>query len=121
MRNTPISTRLQRTRRRFKPRTRKRGSPIRAALWASAVELAKDYGLYRTTQALRLEMPPISNSPSTGPRKSLSNRAKGGCQLSAGPRLARLSVSLAAADRYCLNRSGIDLLVRPNGYQTVFP
>jgi hypothetical protein len=57
MRNPPISTRLQRTRRRFKHwrRTRKRGSPIPAALWASPVELAKDYGLNKTTQALRLD------------------------------------------------------------------
>jgi hypothetical protein len=57
MRNPPISTRLQRTRRRFKHwrRTRKGGSPIPAALWASAVELAKDYGLNKTTQALRLD------------------------------------------------------------------
>jgi len=57
IRNTPVTTRLQRTRRRFTHwrSTRSRGTPIPEALWASAVELARDYGLYRTSRALRLD------------------------------------------------------------------
>lgn len=35
-------------------KTRKRCSPIPETLWSSAVELAREYGLHRTAQTLRL-------------------------------------------------------------------
>lgn len=76
-RNTPLSARLQRTRRRFTHwrRTRKRGSPIPDALWAAAVELARDCGLNRTAQSLRLDYNALkkrlkSTSRHSSPRES---------------------------------------------------
>ena len=54
----PLS--LARTRRRFEAwRLRKRpGGRIPEALWAKAVEAAREHGLARTSQALRLDQTP---------------------------------------------------------------
>jgi hypothetical protein len=52
-------------------KTRKRCSPIPETLWSSAVELAREHGLHRTAQTLRLNyyslkkrFPLISGAPS---------------------------------------------------------
>ncbi len=47
---------LERVQHRFDlwRKTRKRCSPIPETLWSSAVELAREHGLHRTAQALRL-------------------------------------------------------------------
>jgi len=78
-RNSPLSTKLQRTRRRFTHwrRARKRGSPIPDALWASAVELARDYGLYRTTQALRLDYNVLKKRLESASRHSSPGESSG--------------------------------------------
>ncbi len=51
-------------------KTRKRCSPIPETLWSSAVELAREHGLHRTAQTLRLNyyslkkrFPLISGAP----------------------------------------------------------
>lgn len=59
MRTRTISTpgsQLERLQHRFElwRKTRKRCSPIPEALWVSAVELAREYGVHPTARALRL-------------------------------------------------------------------
>jgi len=66
-------SRFEQVRQRFDlwRKTRKRCSPIPETLWSSAVELAREHGLHRTAQTLRLNyyslkkrFPLISGAPS---------------------------------------------------------
>lgn len=58
-------------------KTRKRCSPIPETLWSSAVELAREHGLHRTAQTLRLNyyslkkrFPLISGAPGRAQKES---------------------------------------------------
>lgn len=67
---------MERVRQRFEQwrRTRTPGrSPIPASLWAAAVALAREHGVYTTSQLLRLDYAALKRrlSPTAGDRKSV--------------------------------------------------
>ena len=75
---TVSSSQFERVQHRFDlwRKTRKRCSPIPETLWSSAVELAREHGLHRTAQTLRLnyyslkkQFPLTSGAPSRAQKK----------------------------------------------------